>query len=225
MSHTIRARRVTVEDLPNLSVGQTAYRAGHRYLDEVKIVGIKSGDVQRRVGHGRHTAEVVGQHVTLDTKSRYGGEQACPRLFTTPEAFDAHYPEDGSNGKREQILERLAEFPLFIEDENGDEVQVTDDWGSSATINLYVPGIDADALQKAVTEVLEATFPGALIPKVWTRPVADRRVNVYVGDYQSGEPSRRKMVGMNVLDAMSSHYANASSYFTEYVDEDVIVGK
>lgn len=222
---TITARRVTAADVPNLTVGQQVYRVHETgKVDKAEIIRLDVRDVFARSAKGYQTKDVIGTHTSITARTVYGAEQAAPRLFDSMEAFDAHYPADGSNGSPEAILARLEQFPLLIEDPNGEEFEVQGDWGSMLSLTIAVPGMDAETLQAAVTEILSAEFPGAEIPKEWARPVANRRVNVSVtGDYVDGKV-QRKIVAMNVLQALAGFYVNASSYYLEYVDENVKVG-
>jgi hypothetical protein len=112
-------------------------------------------------------------------------------LYDNADAFEADFPPDREGtdaaADRQRALARQSDPGVYIEDPDGAmTLPVTPDWGSQVYLSVLVPDLDPDTLVMAVAKTLDEQFPGHRLVELQARWAAERRVNVYRPDLQSG---------------------------------------
>lgn len=187
-------------------------KQGHAYFD----APVPHGEVHAAVENTSPNATtrwkadkdtVVGYEVRFDITTMFG-VQTGGQLFSSPEAertaslvLGYQDPAD----RRERI---------YVQDSKaGRDERLTPVHGSQVTISMVLTGVDAEDGLARATAALQAEFGDAVRPnmKAQSRPVAEKRVNVYANP--DGQ-----VIAVNVLTAEVSNYMRTSSVTTEEVD-------
>lgn len=184
----VRPQEITVRPIrfDEIEEGRPVYRlrdhAGALSLDPAILRDVKTKPIRPGGLHPRKDAEPVGQERRARIKTVYGTETSI-NLYDNDACLRARYDDSRFPEDLARAVDNQADPGAYVEDPEGDVVlPITPVWGAEAYVTLFAPGIDPDDLEEAVRQVLATRFPGARLSKVKTRPVADRRVNVYERD-------------------------------------------
>lgn len=149
----------------------------------------------------------VGHVISCDFETMFGTHSGG-WLFTSPEA------ETTAADVRGYTDPTHTRLRVFVEDSKaGRAERLTPVFGSQVSTGFIVEGIDADEARARAEAALRAEFGDALRTnaKSQSRPVPDRRVNLYtVGD--------REVLALNVLDSEVSYYMRSNAVDVEEVD-------
>jgi hypothetical protein len=163
------------------------------------------------------TDTVLGHIVQVATRNMFGIHSGLT-LFTTEDAERAQRMYR-TTGHRNPEAHRQR---VYVADPDGQEMPLTPVYGAEATLGMIVKGVDPDEALRRAQAALEAEFGEALtLHKELSRPVRDRRVNVYDED---ADPDKPRLLASNIIEA-SAHYLYAgSSYRTSEVPPEQVNG-
>lgn len=159
----------------------------------------------------------VGHVVSCSVETMFGTSTGV-HLFTSPEAertaAEVRGWADPASGRTR----------VYVADaKGGREERLNPVFGSQVSTGFIVEGVDAVEARERAETVLRAEFGDAMRPaaKFQSRPVPDRRVNVF-----SAGPDRTPLA-LNVLDSEVSYYMRTSAATVEEVDPaapQIVVG-
>lgn len=156
---------------------------------------------------------VVGYAISCASIDMFGSQQGM-WFFTSADAEAAALHGTG-HSRPEHDRQRV-----FVADPAGDEYRLTPVHGSQVSTGFIVTGIDADEALARTEAALRAEFGDALRAntKFQSRPVPERRVNVYTS------AAKEQMLAANVLSAEVSYFMRTGSAYTEDWDPTTAIG-
>jgi hypothetical protein len=100
---------------------------------------------------------------------------------------------------------------VCIPDPEGEEVPITPQYGSMATLTVSMPGVHPDELELALMAFMENLAQGR-VTSLSTKPLAERRINVY--EFNAGE--KGAPIALNILEGEAR---TKTGYMASYVEE------
>jgi len=191
---TISVRPISTDDFKDLSKGDTL-QVHIMQRDGTICPGVATvTDVRTLAANGKSVDPVdaasIGQRINTDIVNVFGTSRGHT-LFTTREARFA------SDGERADILDGFR-ADVFIEDADGDAMNVTPVWGSQVSLTAFIEAAagDSDEVRNRVEKALQAEFGDVEVRlrNLKARPVMDQRVTVL-------HPSTGEVLAANLLEA------------------------
>lgn len=158
--------------------GQAFYCPGT--IKSVEAVSVFTGGLlKHQLATARKDIErvIIGEKIQVVVADEYGHE-VTDYVFTSPEVFDALYPEGDGNQTRTSMLNRCGKRVIAMAGNGGPddfEAHTVPVWGAEANLRLFIEDGDPEEIIAELTALLATK---GRVVRAQARPLADFRVDV-----------------------------------------------
>jgi hypothetical protein len=100
---------------------------------------------------------------------------------------------------------------VYVADTEGEEIPLTPVYGAAATLTITMPGIDPEVLEEALGSFLQNFSDRARVTSMTTKPLADRRINVY----ENNGAVKGAPIALNILEGEGHAYYGQACFVGE----------